>query len=989
MALLLSRLSISSGLFLLISLILIGTACQNEQTREKDSISNTPKPFDEELRRVTNAYRSKAEAAGANAQLDSALHWYKLANKTYTATHQWDSVHATSLALFYTLYPHNQLALAQPFFDTFATLIPQEVDSIQAKMYELQGFVEYVQGDAEQMLLHYKKTIPIWEKYNNARRLAGSYNMLAIAYNILEDYAQVEPYYREGIRISRQLGDSITESNHLANLAIIQNIRGDWQASIESLERSHALNPFTDGFYEVNLAAAYITGNQLETARDYAQKGLAVALANEETPFTAYRALGDVAREMKDYDQAETYYRNALEASFEAHVGDHREIAKAHIDLGVVYQAEGLYNLALREYQEAIRLFLPGFTPKAVTDYPSPDSLFSREGYLTEALKYKGEILLDQYRANQQLDDLKLACEHFQAAVSFIHQNKLLHTEAGSKSFHSEYYSLPYIEDAIEATLLLHQKSGNNTFLSQAFELSQQATAFLLRETINDQRAAQLGGIAPDTLDLLSAYNQSISELKIQISENTAKEARDSLSSILLHQRTARLDLLSAIEKQYPLYYQLKHALTPSPLSELQATISPQTLVVKYFLGQKNLYAFAFSKSEMQVSTLAIDSSFYQKINSFRKTLSDLTYIREYAAEAEKTFLDNSHALYQALVQPSIEPFDDQFQKLIIIPDGVLNYLSFECLLSRPAETWSDPAAYLINDYAIQYAYYSGLLQQQQSAKPQSESKFLGFGVEYDDQTLDAMQINKQDSIANPDVNDAFRGKQFAKLAFADDEVNEVSALLSGRAFVNKKATKNNFLKYAPDFEVVHIAAHTFIDTEDDSTAYIIFNQTEKDDDFLLSLPEVYHLKLNTELIALSGCQTGIGMLKRGEGVMSLARAFQFAGSNSLIASQWSISDRASSTIMKLFYEQLNEGVSKDEALRQAKLQYLTDDELSNPAYRIPAYWGALILIGDDKPVLFTSARNYRPWFIAAAIIGLLLLMSRLLFLKKQRTNAL
>ena len=255
------------------------------------------------------------------------------------------------------------------------------------------------------------------------------------------------------------------------------------------------------------------------------------------------------------------------------------------------------------------------------------------------------------------------------------------------------------------------------------------------------------------------------------------------------------------------------------------------------------------------------------------------------------------------------------------------------------------------------------------------KSRFLGFGTEYDDKTLNRIGAMKQDSIANPQIKETFRDKVLSKLVYADDEVKEVASLLSGKSFLNEQATKINFLKHTPQYEVVHVATHSFIDTENDSTAYIVFNQSNKDDDFLLSLAEIYGLQLDAELIALSGCQTGTGALQRSEGVMSLARAFRFAGSNSMIASQWSISDRASSIIMKEFYAQLKKGASKDEALQQAKLRYLHDDELSSPAYRIPAYWGAMILIGDADPLQFTPARSYIRWLLAAGLGVLILLL--------------
>lgn len=965
------------GVYLLIALFFY--TCSNEPTTKTDDKIKTQLEASEERLQLIFADIDKAELAGNNGQIDSAIFWYNEASKGWLALQNWDSLHATAIDALYLSYGFFDFGPVKPYLEKFTKLIPPELDTIKAKFLEIQGFIAYNEGDSELSLSFYKPMLPIWEKYQRDEKLAGVYNMLGILYHNLEDYPLAEQWYRESIRLGLMNFDSLTASNSYDNLGRALLQQGNWKEAIEYINKSYALMPSEDGFHEHNLALAYHSGGQHDKAIKLAHEALQKTSVFEEYNYLglseAYRTLGDVYMGADNFENAEKYYQLCLEKLLEETGGGHRDIARARINLGEAYQAKSLWNLAIREYHAAIQIFLSTFEPQSILDCPSRDSLFSREGYLMEALRYKGQCLLKKYEKSKKINELKAASQHFQTAIHFIHQTKLLHTETGAKRFYGENYSLPYLEDALHAQLRLYEVTQDRKHQEVAFELTQQATAFLLRESVNEQRAMEAAQVPEDTIELLNKLNARIVDIQSAIidAESTAKV--DSLQALMFPLKRSRLNLLEKMEVNYPKYFQLKHALKPIPLSQLQQNLGPDDMAIKYFIGKEQLYIFAFSQQSFEVFIKPLDNTFYQKTADFRKTLSDLDYLRKAPQEAEQLFLSSSHYLYQQLISPVLETFgEERISQLILIPDGILNYLSFECLLTQATDSWLDKEAYLLNDHTISYAYYAGLLLDDTDENSNKKSRFLGFGTEYDDQTLDKIGAMEQDSIANPQIKETFRDKVLSKLAYADDEVKEVASLLSGKSFLNEKATKTNFLKHSPQYEVVHVATHSFIDTENDSTAFIVFNQSDGEDDFLLSLAEVYGLQLNAELIALSGCQTGTGALQRSEGVMSLARAFRFAGSNSLIASQWSISDRASSIIMKEFYTQLKQGVSKDEALQQAKLRYLNNDELSSPAYRIPAYWGAMILIGDAHPIQFKPARSYIGWLLIAGI-GLLALL--------------
>ncbi|MBK8565058.1 MAG: CHAT domain-containing protein [Saprospiraceae bacterium] len=134
---------------------------------------------------------------------------------------------------------------------------------------------------------------------------------------------------------------------------------------------------------------------------------------------------------------------------------------------------------------------------------------------------------------------------------------------------------------------------------------------------------------------------------------------------------------------------------------------------------------------------------------------------------------------------------------------------------------------------------------------------------------------------------------------------------------------------------------------------------------------ELYNMKLQARLTVLSACNSGSGEVWLGEGTMSLARAFAFAGCTSLVTSLWSISDQATSQMMANFYQSLKQGKEKHESLREAKLKYL---ESSSAEYAKPIYWAGFVMVGDTEalPTGFFKP-DYLLYFIGAFLLALAL----------------
>ena len=254
-----------------------------------------------------------------------------------------------------------------------------------------------------------------------------------------------------------------------------------------------------------------------------------------------------------------------------------------------------------------------------------------------------------------------------------------------------------------------------------------------------------------------------------------------------------------------------------------------------------------------------------------------------------------------------------------------------------------------------------------------------GLAVESATKAVDSIEIDTLNSAKPPfgGLGGGSRSDVLSRLAFAADEVKNIQKLLGGGAiWLDANATKLAFLKNAPDCGILHLAMHGAIDEQNPLNSGLIFSKTDSSKDNFLSGYDLFSMQFRTGLAVLSACNTGNGALRRTEGVMSLARAFAFAGCPATVMSLWSIPDESTSKVMLGFYKNLKNGATKDVALQQAKLEYLDN---CPPQYSLPNYWGATVVIGNVEAVDFREWWQ-KPWAVSFAV--LLAAMGGILFLK-------
>jgi LPXTG-motif cell wall-anchored protein len=220
-------------------------------------------------------------------------------------------------------------------------------------------------------------------------------------------------------------------------------------------------------------------------------------------------------------------------------------------------------------------------------------------------------------------------------------------------------------------------------------------------------------------------------------------------------------------------------------------------------------------------------------------------------------------------------------------------------------------------------------------------------------------------------------GFTLSNLPASKEEINK----LPGEIYIDSAATKQNFLQNADHYGIIHLATHASVNNEIPLQSFIAFYPGNNPTDYRLYAGEIYNMNLDsTQLIILSACETGSGKLVKGEGLMSLSRAFAYAGCPNIITSLWKAEDKTTAFISQRLHHYLQKGFSKDKALQQAKLDLLNSNDI-DPRFKAPNYWAHLVFIGQYEP-----ARSSNTWWWVGA--GILFLTIAYLFFKRRRSGS-
>lgn len=797
-------------------------------------------------------------------------------------------------------------------------------------VYHYAGNVYTRQGNYQDALVYLSKSLDIHKGLDNTEEVARAYADLGLVYIDLKDYKAAETSFAMGLQL--QNVSTKQQGNLLYNQAFLWEQIGQPDSALHWNEA--AKETFIQAGYQAGLGAAF----KLE---------------------------GALLEQTGQYQAALKAYDTALEYTLAVRGPFHREVAKIQLSRQAIF----LRNEAFAQAQEACQgaLMALGIGSGANFQIALPDtSELYPEPWLIHALTASGNTL--QASKVGHVPTLQRALKAYLLAFSVADLLRQDYAADGDRSallhHHFDAFSEAISLALHLAELLPNERSHYETL---AFELSEHSRAYNLFNAIARANSARSEPVADSLLEQLRIIQASIWDTRRtfrQSVEEGAPTAPSSLEQQLLDLNRQREELEGQFEALFPSDYRIRQQVNFRSLPEIQAGLTPETMVLEYFKGKEFRYLFAITLDSMQVLRLPTDSSFSQVIQQFRQAL--IQPPQHLAPKAAlKAFAEPATLLYQQLLEPILSNAGKKIQNLVLIPDAELADLPLDLCLAKAPEPETanfQNLAYLLREYTVSSHYSANLMialaPKATPAKDQApQLLFLAPTVEHSV----ALQASASKGLDIEISRSSLPGTWL--------ELDAGSKHYGGTFLLGNTATLPQLKARAAGVAILHFSTHAQANWDDPmQSALLLSSSGPEGSEERLFAHQLHGMVLPAQLAILSACETGTGQLDKGEGALSLGRAFLYAGCKSVLMNLWKVDDAGSAAISEHFYEALSTGSSVPEALRAAKLATLaTADELTAHPY----FWGGGMAIGASR---IPASHPFPNWLWALLALPLVLL---------------
>lgn len=632
----------------------------------------------------------------------------------------------------------------------------------------------------------------------------------------------------------------------------------------------------------------------------------AQTLLEVQYDFLSLRNKAQLAAQQGDFDKALSILDQA-ENSLSEKPPLARELARFYVDKATIYSGKKESEKAIENYQKALQILIPA---KSLNAIPDKNMLYAENTFLS---------IFDGLAELQENEMNALKYYDLSFYVSGLLQEQ--YTAQEVKIIHQADWKRR-TERCIEILFEQYANTGNSQSIEDAFAYAEKSKATVLRENFSKKTLLEThpeDKILQERKQLSSLQEQKINEFIREQLTNLNPEKLQLLSDTLSIINLTLKDLQSKISQKYP-----DTISSVVSVKEIQTKIrEDDAVLISYFFGKEQLYRFEITENDLHFHKTEIDENLSEQIAGFISYFENSSAINNDVVG----FQEHAISLYQALL-PETLPKNNN---LILIPDGLLLFIPFEALLTT----------------STQSSLYAGMpfLVKQNSVSYNSSATLYH-------------------TAKTPDIKNSVLGvfpvfeNSAQTLNYSIDEADNLKRLMNSTLLMHQEATKKNFHTFAKTHTILHLSTHAH------SGNFTIPAAMEFYDDIML-LQEFYSLNLNPKLVVLSACETGIGKIQTGEGAMSLARGFQYAGAQNLLFSLWQVNDLSTSQLMTSFYAHYSEMNSAFTANRHSKLDYLINKDISN-AKKSPYYWGGFVYYGAlDKKI---ESRNLL-WVLGGAFL--------------------
>jgi len=849
-------------------------------------------------------------------------------------------------------------------FEIILSLDKTKENVPQLDAYQTQHYFD--QGNYYYKLKQYNNARPYFLKLYNllrnkeklssedAQTLSSVYNFLASIYKNTGKYELAEIFYKKALahadeHFESSKSEQIKTSTNLL-LAQLYSDTGEFDLANELLKSLifYYKNLFQNNSkFKNNLVSAYqsyvknaLELNNYKSGLTYLDSCEKILLPDDPFYKKSLILYASIYEQMGRNEKALGYYELALESYKSYHNQQpHQDVANVYAKISRHFLNQGAFEKGIDYIGKALDISGQNFS-----DSINPKYAFSKRDLLS-ILDLKNQNLLLAYDKTQNKNYLDRAIDNNRIILSTIGLLKKEFDSKLDKQFLIET-AYPIIYRMLDVTYELYSINSNIDVFELGLQISEKSKDILLLDAFRDANATKFKDVPEIILDKASIFKTNIALIEKSIFSVTQNPAKSKLNDSLNIVKEKYYEFLDSISRSYPRYYDLKYNEKEITVSKIQKyLLEEEQLLISYQQTSHFIYSLVLGQNDYSFSRSPIDDEFTSKIEVFRKEISKPS-LKD--SEILKAY---SEGIYKVLLKESLSEFNQT--KLIVIPSGIINYIPFESLLDEKGN-------YLIENRSVSYN--------------SSINSFL-------DLTKRKNYVNNNGVLAFAPNFEKKSPKTFGLqgLPYNKSEVKSIGQFYDINLFVDDNATLRNFLDNADRYDIVHLATHASANDEYPDYSYLAFFEVDTIQSKLY-IKDLYNIKINAELVCLSACQTGIGKLRKGEGMISLSRGFYYAGAKSLLRSIWKVNDKSTSRLMNFFYEELENGSSKDEALRQAKLKYL--DTTEDALLKQPYYWAGFTISGDISSISQTNIWPYLLAFIGISIL-IIVLIKRKRLLKK------
>ncbi|MFC5269749.1 CHAT domain-containing protein [Adhaeribacter terreus] len=665
------------------------------------------------------------------------------------------------------------------------------------------------------------------------------------------------------------------------------------------------------------------------------------------------------------------------------------EIAYLYVSLAGTYSESLILNKKLSEENIllALKACLPGYKGTNLYQVPALTNIQS-ENHLGLILEHVSYYFLGQYYASKDLKDLETFNQYGLKSLElaeFIRKKKAIYAnenDAPAILFQNWNYGL-----SIESAHMLYEKTGNEKYKQQAFRnIEKLKNANLLHAALGYQLANTLQNY--DNLDknlkrltAKTLREEEQTEIARRFASLRNKSPFRNAKTQLASTRQEMQQLASEAKTKYPAFYgariEQNNALS---IEEVQKRLPDnKTAKISYFLNvnyafDREVYMLVVQKKRTDFIRTTLPQDYELKIDSLVHSItnSDLPVYRKLASQ-----------FHELLVKPADKVLGKQVEKLMIMPDGYLWQIPFETLLTnQTASSDYRKLPYLLNKYHISYQHSSTLNKLSKELTRAQDQKFekpILAMAPFADKSLAGQIASGKINLMGGEMI----AGTYAKLPYTIDLLLKLQQKVKGMFLIDKEATEEYFKSHASNFSIIHLATHAETDMANPLNSKFLMAKGETEDGEL-HMSELLNLNIRPNLAVLSACETGKGMIdNRNDAMTSLSWGFYYLGCPSTLSTLWKVDDRQTSTVLSSFYEYLFAGKTKQEALQQAKVDFISKARNSEEAN--PFYWSGLVLTGDEGPLPVGLEPWWKQtWFLATAMM--LAALAGWLIWKKQRS---